>query len=70
MSDYASPQKILSFDFTDKTTFDNVTRSPIEEAAGRAARAPYSPVLVVESNDKIIDGHNGIFKVSVRRRPS
>ncbi len=61
-ADYATPGVIRDYDFTGETVFGGVRLAPIEPAPGRAGRVPFSPVLVVQSKDKIIDGHNGIFE--------
>ena len=59
---YERKEDLLKTDFTDVTTFGDITLGPPKAKDPNApARTPYSPVLVVESFDKIVDGHNGLF---------
>jgi hypothetical protein len=51
-------QKVAQFDFSSATVFAGVKLSRL---AGVAA-IDNSPVAVVATRDKIIDGHNGIFQ--------
>jgi hypothetical protein len=65
--DLLSEHTILDYDFTKPTSFDGIRMSPRPSTDPQAAgRIPYSPVLVVESKNKIIDGHNGIFQDGLR----
>jgi pimeloyl-ACP methyl ester carboxylesterase len=48
---------IADYDFTAPTQFSSVKLSPLASAA----RIANSPVAVVVTHDKLIDGHNGIF---------
>ncbi len=64
---YADEQALLAYDFTAPTSFGGIRLSPRASTDPQAAgRIPYSPVLVVESRDRIIDGHNGIFQDGLR----
>lgn len=64
---YESKQTLLDFDFTGATSFHGIRLSPRDSKDPQSpARIPYSPVLVVESRDKIIDGHSGIFQDGLR----
>jgi len=64
---YASSRTLLDYDFTGPTSFGGIRLSPRPSSDSQAAgRIPYSPVLVVESKDRIIDGHNGIFQDGLR----
>jgi hypothetical protein len=64
---YAGDQALLDYDFTGTTSFGGIRLSPRPSTDPQAAgRIAYSPVLVVESKDKIIDGHNGIFQDGLR----
>lgn len=65
--DYLTPAKIRNYDFTGPTTFAGVTLTPSEAKNGRAPRVPNSPVLVVRTEEKIIDGHNRIFEPTFRQ---
>ncbi len=49
--------KVADFDFSSDTVFSKVRLSRLP---GRATIAN-SPVLVIYTHDKIIDGHNGVF---------
>jgi hypothetical protein len=60
---FTVPDTLLQYDFTQDTTFSEISLTPRSSTDAQApGRIPYSPVLVVESKDKIIDGHNGIFE--------
>ena len=60
---FAGEDALLDYDFTGPTSFGGIRLSPRASTDPQAAgRIAYSPVLVVESKDKIIDGHNGIFQ--------
>ncbi len=65
-ADYVPGEKICSYDFTSPTTFSSVILKPLpaEQSGswgGVAPRTPHSPVMVVETRQKIIDGHNDAF---------
>jgi hypothetical protein len=65
--DYTSdPAKIASFDFTGETAFGHVVLSRYQPENPDAHPVPNSPVVVVQTKDKIIDGHNGIFGADFR----
>jgi hypothetical protein len=53
-----SRHKIAEYDFTDETVFSGVKLSRMPSTHIKAN----SPVAVVVTHDKIIDGHNGIFE--------
>jgi hypothetical protein len=65
--DYLTPDKIRAYDFTQPTTFAGITLTPSAGQNGRAPRVPNSPVLVVRTEEKIVDGHNGIFEPGFRQ---
>ena len=65
--DYLTPPKIRNYDFTQATTFAGITLTPSDGKDGRAPRVPNSPVLVVRTEEKIIDGHNKIFEPGFRQ---
>lgn len=57
---YADSKLLLDFDFTDGIVFGGVHLIPETLQTGqRAERIPYSPVLVVQAKDRIINGHMG-----------
>lgn len=59
---YASQETLLKYDFTGPTYFGGIGLLPKQQGGHKEpGRIPYSPLLVVQSRDKIIDGHNGIF---------
>jgi hypothetical protein len=60
-SDYANPDKILDFDFTHDPIFEGIKLSPRIAGSSVSGHVPNSPVMVVQTHDKIIDGHNKIF---------
>ena len=64
--DYDDETKILDFDFTGETAFGGIELKPDGGAAQQAGRVAYSPVMVVQTHDKIIDGHGGIFQPGFR----
>ncbi len=59
--DYDGETKIRNFDFTGDTTFGGIELKPDVGPPPQASRIAYSPVMVVQTHDKIIDGHGGIF---------
>jgi hypothetical protein len=64
---YSSDEALLNYDFTDITSFGGIRLSPRSSSGSKiAGRIPYSPVLVVETKDNIIDGHTGIFQDGLR----
>lgn len=65
--DYLTPDKIRNYDFTGPTTFAGITLTPSAGKNGRAPRVANSPVLVVRTEEKIVDGHNGIFEPGFRQ---
>ncbi len=60
---YRHEERLISADFTEPTTFGGITLAPalVNRDPQAPARTPYSPVLVVDAHDKIVDGHNGLF---------
>lgn len=56
-ADYMKKDVISRFDFTGKVSFSGIGLTPLP-----GARVDNSPVAVIYTKDKIIDGHNGIFK--------
>lgn len=59
--DYARPQTLRDFDFTDNTVFANVRLARVPPVPQARTAVEFSPIAVVKTQDKIIDGHNGIF---------
>jgi hypothetical protein len=60
-SDFASDQatrKLLDWDFTGPTVFEDIELQPLRAEDQRIAN---SPVAVIYTVDHLIDGHNGIF---------
>jgi hypothetical protein len=64
--DYGNPQKILAYDFTDRTVFAGLELSPSSPDPKGPGRMRYSPTLVVKTSRKVIDGHNDIFEPAFR----
>jgi hypothetical protein len=67
-SDYGEEggRKIAGHDFTATTVFNGIKMSPLPANPVGGPRIPNSPVAVVSTHEKIIDGHNGIFKPDFR----
>lgn len=59
-------RKIAEHDFTATTVFNGIKMSPLHPNSEGGPRTPNSPVAVVYTHEKIIDGHNGIFKPDFR----
>ena len=54
------------YDFTGEVVFNGISLTPLTNIKGAPGRVPNSPILVVKTTEKIIDGHNGIFKQGFR----
>ena len=60
-NDYTRPETFRDFDFTDNTVFGNIRMARVPPAPQARTAVDFSPIAVVKTRDKIIDGHNGIF---------